>query len=170
MDESIVEIPWGLLRQLLDKFQAQLNKGFQQASRNESCAYLELTIYTQPANGEAPIAEYNIGGGQVGKRLPIDNDIAEEEEQTDQLQADDQRTEPARLLREMYDQLNQVTGEVGIDAIPLRMGVRALVYSPNPGYYCSGYRCEWRPSVNAWWLRYYYLRSGQCRKRWVNPC
>lgn len=165
MAKPKAEIPWGTLGQLLDNFQSQLNEGLQAAGHAESTAYLELTIYTQSEGDEAPRAEYNLGGGEIGKRLPVDDDIEEDDEAYDQ--TDDQEAGIDRLLRELYTQLNKAIAEFGGGDYSIRPGVRALIYSPNPGYSCRGYRCEWRASHNAKYLRQYYTRNGECRRRWT---
>lgn len=167
MSEHIVEMPWELLGHLQDKFQTRLNEELKNVGRIRSIAYLELTIYAQSTSDESPSAEYNLGGGKVGKRLPVDDDIQEDK---DELSTEEQRAAIDGLLRQMLNQLNDETNEHRPRDQRLRVGVRALIYSSNPGYSCSGFRCEWRATHQKWWLRYYYERNGKCKKRWIEPC
>jgi len=121
----------------------------------------------QPVGGdEVPRAEYNLGGGEIGKRLPIDDDIKEDEETSEYM--DYQEGEIDRILRDLYIQLDKTIMEYSGANYLIRPGVRALIYSPNHGYSCRGYRCEWRASHNGWYLRYYYSQNDTCRKRWTN--
>ena len=166
MAQAKVEIPWETVGQLLGSFQAQLNENLRATGHSETTAYLEITLYSQLEGDEVPRAEYNLGGGEIGKRLPIDDDIKEDEETSEYM--DYQEGEIDRILRDLYIQLDKTIMEYSGANYLIRPGVRALIYSPNPGYSCRGYRCEWRASHNGWYLRYYYSQNDTCRKRWTN--
>ena len=164
MNKSIVSIPWQVLGERLEEFRNRLEEELIDEGANEQLAYLEISWYRPKQNAEnEPEGEYRISWGDVGTQFPS-------QDSTEYLMDDEESGELPKVVQTQKVMAEEL--EVQLKTYGLKSGgVRALITSPNPGPYCSGWRCEYS-SINppGFYWHFYFHRGGRCFARRQNPC
>ena len=157
-----VQIPWTRLGEYFGEFRANLGA---RLPDNQHLVRFEFVLSPYSEEGPQGVLrnpEYSLSYGEGQERFPcLDGlvEIAPEAAAASDIDG---------LFMEMYASLR---GEFGPQTdYRLAPGVRAIVYSPNPGWKCYGVRCVYRYTHSQYWLIRYTYVDKTCCYYWVESC
>ncbi len=157
-----VQMPWTRLGEYFEDSRANFAGRLPDHQR---LVHFELVLSPRSAEESPGLLggpEYSLSYGEGQERFPCLDGLVEIKKE------DAAPSDYDELFTEMYANLRSEFGpntDYG-----LAPGVRAIVYSPNPGWACYGVRCVYRSTFRAYWLLRYTYVQGTCCYYWVEPC
>jgi len=162
-------VPWQMLGDLRDEYQAKLNEILSQGGCNERSASLSVVFYVSKVDDPSVINEFRLSGSDFDV-CSICNDDATE--------LVDGVPDPSELpsfhddLNDMANNLNAQLSKIVPVGYTFTGGVQTQTYSLNVGYSSCpvGPVCI-QDSINGNWTKWYYInRRGRCRWFHAGPC